>query len=65
MDVRIGGGPSVVREFLAVGLIDLPGDAFTMGTDGSYGYPADGEGLAHEVELSPFNLGFRIARSLA
>lgn len=37
-------------------LIDLPGGTFTMGTDGHYGYPADGEGPAHEVELSPFSI---------
>ncbi len=27
-----------------------------MGTDGSYGYAADGEGPAHEVVLSPFSI---------
>ena len=41
---------------LADELVDLPGGAFTMGTDGRYGYPADGEGPAHEVELSPFSI---------
>jgi formylglycine-generating enzyme required for sulfatase activity len=40
------------------GLVNLSGGAFMMGTDGRYGYPADGEGPAHEVVLSPF----RIAR---
>jgi len=40
-----------------IDLIDLPGGVFTMGTDGGYGYPADGEGPAHEVELSPFSIG--------
>jgi sulfatase modifying factor 1 len=34
--------------------VELPGGPFTMGTDGSYGYPVDGEGPAHEVSLSPF-----------
>ena len=37
-------------------LIDLPGGKFTMGTDGRYGYAADGEGPAHEVVLSPFSI---------
>jgi formylglycine-generating enzyme len=32
---------------------ELVGGPFTMGTDGAYGYPADGEGPAHEVRLSP------------
>jgi len=36
------------------GLVDLPGGAFTMGTDGRYGYPEDGEGPAHEVVLGAF-----------
>ena len=35
-------------------LIELPGGAFTMGTDGFHGYSTDGEGPAHTVELSPF-----------
>jgi len=35
-------------------LIELPGGVFTMGNDADYGYPADGEGPAHAVELSPF-----------
>jgi len=37
-------------------LVELPGGAFTMGTDARYGYPADGEGPAHEVVLSPFRI---------
>jgi formylglycine-generating enzyme len=37
-------------------LVALPGGTFTMGTDGRYGYPVDGEGPAHEVELAPFAL---------
>ena len=36
------------------GLAPLDGGRFTMGTDGRYGYPVDGEGPAHEVVLSPF-----------
>jgi formylglycine-generating enzyme required for sulfatase activity len=35
-------------------LVDLPGGAFTMGTDGTYGYREDGEGPAHEVVLGAF-----------
>lgn len=38
-------------------LVTLPGGAFSMGTDGAYGYPADGEGPAHEVVLSRFAIG--------
>jgi formylglycine-generating enzyme len=32
----------------------LPGGEFLMGTDGDYGFPADGEGPAHAVTLEPF-----------
>lgn len=39
---------------VAADLVELEGGQFTMGTDGEYGYPLDGEGPAHEVELSPF-----------
>ena len=35
-------------------LVPLAGGVFVMGTDGGYGYPQDGEGPAHEVELAPF-----------
>ncbi|MEA2293373.1 MAG: formylglycine-rating enzyme [Solirubrobacteraceae bacterium] len=35
-------------------LVELPGGAFLMGTDGRYGYAQDGEGPAHEVVLAPF-----------
>lgn len=35
-------------------LVVLVGGAFAMGTDRAYGYPADGEGPAHTVTLSPF-----------
>ena len=35
-------------------LVELAGGEFTMGTDGEYGYPLDGEGPAHRVALSPF-----------
>jgi formylglycine-generating enzyme required for sulfatase activity len=39
---------------VAPDLVELDGGTFTMGTDGGYGYPLDGEGPAHEVALSPF-----------
>ena len=39
-----------------IDLVPLAGGAFVMGTDGTYGYPQDGEGPAHEVELSPFSI---------
>ncbi|MET9736103.1 formylglycine-generating enzyme family protein [Streptomyces sp. NPDC006458] len=37
-------------------LLDLPGGAFSMGTDDPVGYPADGEGPVRTVELSPFRI---------
>lgn len=39
-----------------ISLIRLAGGEFVMGTDGAYGYPADGEGPAHAVTLSPFEI---------
>ena len=50
--------PSGVSDADAVtaDLITLPGVPFSMGTDGRYGYPADGEGPAHEVLLSAFSI---------
>ena len=41
---------------LQLDLVPLDGGAFVMGTDESYGYAQDGEGPAHEVELSPFSI---------
>jgi formylglycine-generating enzyme required for sulfatase activity len=38
-------------------LVDVPGGRFTMGTDDPRGYPADGEGPPHPVELSPYRIG--------
>jgi formylglycine-generating enzyme required for sulfatase activity len=38
-------------------LVTIPAGTFTMGTDDPAGYPADGEGPAHEVELDAFELG--------
>jgi formylglycine-generating enzyme required for sulfatase activity len=37
-------------------LVHVDGGDFMMGTDGRYGYPADGEGPAHKVSLSPFEI---------
>ncbi len=36
------------------GMVRLDGGSFLMGHDGAYGYPDDGEGPMHPVELSPF-----------
>ena len=34
----------------------IPGGEFIMGTDGDYGFAADGEGPAHKVVLAPFHI---------
>jgi sulfatase modifying factor 1 len=34
----------------------IPGGEFVMGTDGAYGFAADGEGPAHPVALAPFHI---------
>ena len=34
----------------------LPGGKFLMGTNGDYGFPADGEGPVHAVTLEPFHI---------
>ena len=38
------------------GMTLIPGGEFLMGTDGDYGFAADGEGPAHVVGLAPFHL---------
>jgi formylglycine-generating enzyme required for sulfatase activity len=38
------------------GMRPIPGGEFLMGTDGDYGFEADGEGPAHLVELAPFHV---------
>jgi formylglycine-generating enzyme len=38
------------------GMVPIPAGIFLMGTDGNYGFPADGEGPAHPVELKAFHL---------
>jgi formylglycine-generating enzyme required for sulfatase activity len=42
---------------LALDLVPLAGGTFTMGTDDPSGYPSDGEGPPHAVELDPFSIG--------
>lgn len=37
-------------------LVALPGGPFTMGTDSDEGFPADGEGPARTVTVSPFSI---------
>src|SRR5215212_683690 len=34
----------------------IPGGEFIMGTDGDYGFAADGEGPAHPVVVLPFHI---------
>ena len=43
-------------ELVTPDLVALEGGQFTMGTNGDYGYPVDGEGPAHEVVVSPFEI---------
>ena len=38
-------------------LVAIPAGRFTMGTSDARGYPADGEGPEHDVELSAFAIG--------
>jgi sulfatase modifying factor 1 len=57
---REGTSASVERGFERVtggsseGMRLLAGGGFQMGTDGDYGFAADGEGPVHPVELAPF-----------
>ena len=50
------GGFLRVQTGSVDGMRLLPGGAFLMGTNGDYGFPADGEGPAHAVTLAPFYL---------
>lgn len=50
-----GGDPSAGPS-LRPATVRVPGGAFTMGTDDP-GYPADGEGPPHRVELSTYSIG--------
>jgi sulfatase modifying factor 1 len=47
-----GGADSV-----GVDLVSIPAAAFRMGTDDPRGYPSDGEGPVHTVELSGYEIG--------
>lgn len=53
---RATGAPptAVVHEML--GFVEVPGGVFAMGSDDPNGYPSDGEGPVHEVEIAPFRL---------
>ena len=37
-------------------VVELPGDAFVMGDDSQWAYPADGEGPSRTVRVSPFGI---------
>jgi sulfatase modifying factor 1 len=43
-----------VRAGDSAGMSLIPGGEFLMGTDGDYGFPADGEGPVHAVTLAPY-----------
>ncbi len=43
-----------VRTGSTVGMRLVPGGEFLMGTNGAYGFAADGEGPAHPVTLAPY-----------
>jgi formylglycine-generating enzyme required for sulfatase activity len=53
-DGPAGGLFERVRTGAEDGMRLIPGGAFLMGTDGDYGFAADGEGPAHVVNLAPF-----------
>ncbi len=50
LGAAIGAGAGIADA----DLVALEGGTFVMGTDGGYGYPADGEGPTHDVQLTPF-----------
>ena len=54
--VRPASGGAAQRPGPADGMIRIDGGSFWMGNDGDDGFPADGEGPAHEVRLRPFFL---------
>jgi formylglycine-generating enzyme required for sulfatase activity len=49
-----GEGPATGVD--AAITVDLPGGTFTMGDDGPWSYPEDGEGPARRVDVAPFAL---------
>ena len=52
------GSPSFARTTRGSldGMRLIPGGEFIMGTDGGYGFAADGEGPAHAVVVAPFHI---------
>jgi formylglycine-generating enzyme len=44
-------------ELRTVALADIPAGTFAMGTDDARGYPADGEGPVHPVDLDAYRIG--------
>lgn len=50
-EVRVAAKPASTA-----GMQLIPGGKFLMGTEGDYGFAADGEGPAHEVEVDGFYL---------
>jgi len=51
---RASGGLARVRTGSPEGMVEIPGGEGGMGTDGDYGFVADGEGPAHPIRLDPF-----------
>lgn len=54
-DATTGGTPDLAT--LGIDMVTIPGGTFAMGTDDPRGYPGDGEGPVHEVDLDPFTIG--------
>jgi formylglycine-generating enzyme required for sulfatase activity len=56
-----GGTPPHPEPVAAAGhppeLVEIPAGSFVMGTDDPRGYPADGEGPPHRVELPAYRIG--------
>jgi len=42
---------------LGIELVAIPGGTFAMGTDDPKGYPSDGEGPIHDVDIDAFSIG--------
>src|SRR5690242_2524550 len=59
-DAPLAGARSHDFQRIATGSLDgmrlIPGGEFLMGTDGDYGFAADGEGPTHTVVLAPFHI---------
>ena len=54
-EVASTSGPTAGSPY--ANLTEIPGGTFAMGTDDQRGYPADGEGPVHDVELEPYRIG--------